>query len=127
MTYRLKDKELQKKLDDISRGEFSQKLNECAKLNGIIGVFEVRFNICGVYVEERQEYNPKSWNDFPAVTPPEGVWMRCEWLPSAKREDCADVVPIVARYVADGNSNEMIWLDYEGREVDVDRYRPWED
>lgn len=117
MTYRLKDKELQKKLDDISRGEFSQKLNEGAKLNGILGVFEVRFNICGVYVEERREYNPKSWNDFPAVTPPEGVWMRCE---------VADM-RFGAQYVPIGDSKTMGWINTDGTEIDVERFRPWDE
>ena len=121
MTYRLKDKELQKKLDDISRGEFSQKLNEGAKLNGILGVFEVRFNICGVYVEERQEYNPKSWNDFPSVTPPEGVWMRCE-----SDSDGDEIFRFGACFSCCADSFGE-WRDSEGACVHVDRFRPWED
>ena len=79
MIYRLKDKELQRKLDDISRGEFSQKLNEGAKLNGILGVFDVRFNISGCSVEERPEYNPNDWNNYPEVTPAPGIPMQTEF------------------------------------------------
>ena len=120
MTYRLKDKELQKKLDDISRGEFSQKLNEGAKLNGILGVFEVRFNICGVYVEERREYNPKSWNDFPAVTPPYDVLMRCE-------EDTENGTEhLCMKFVRDQDGGH--WTDENGMGVwSCTRFRPWED
>lgn len=48
--FRLKDRELQQKLDEISGGE----------------------------VEDVSEYDPKRWNLFPDVTPPVGVLMRIE-------------------------------------------------
>lgn len=127
MKYCLKDKELQKKLDNISRGEFSQKLNEGAKLNGILGVFEVRFHICGCYVEEHREYNPKSWNDFPAVTPPEGVLMATEFYWSQK--DFEEECPCRSCWMF--KNGKWHWMD--GRDCLVDygwkniRFRPWEE
>lgn len=123
MTYRLKDKELQKKLDDISRGEFSQKLNEGAKLNSIIGVFEVRFNICGVYVEELREYNPNDWNNYPEVTPPDGIPMKTEF----RWKEDKDIYRSCWMF----EDGKWRWMD--GRDCLVEyglkdiRFRPWED
>lgn len=118
MRYALKDKNLQKMMDDISRGEFSKRLDEGAKLNGITGVFEVRFNICGVYVEERQEYNPHGWNNFPAVKPPEGEFMRLEF---------DDGLLTGGRY----DDKYLVWRDSHGvifpDAFTVKRFRPWDD
>lgn len=146
MKYKLKDHELQKKLDDISSGAFlfSEALNEacegisdfsltaCPPIRvsfgqtpGLSHAYEVYFN--PDQIEKVPEYNPHAWNRFPEVTPPEGVWMRCEWLASIKSEYSLVVVRTIARYVADGDSNEMIWIDYEGRKVEVYRFRPWDD
>lgn len=100
--YRLKDQELQKKLDEISDGEFSKNLhkfdeNHFASYWGKTIFFtinedddgeeleeskHIREPQFGVWfnigeIEEVPEYAPNDWNVFPDVTPPEGVMMRC--------------------------------------------------
>ena len=92
MRYRLKDQELQKKLDEITDGDFSECLEKGAVDQfcrvGSIGVTCGRFGCNGhprlkidFYLheyEELKEYNPNDWNSYPDVTPPEGVLMRIE-------------------------------------------------
>lgn len=101
--YRLKDQELQKKLDEISDGEFSKNLhkfdeNHFASYWGKTIFFtinedddgeeleeskHIREPQFGVWfnigeIEEVPEYDPNAWNSFPEVTPPEDVLMRVE-------------------------------------------------
>lgn len=101
--YRLKDRELQKKLDEISDGEFSKNLhkfdeNHFASYWGKTIFFtinedddgeeleeskHIREPQFGVWfnigeIEEVPEYDPNAWNRFPEVEPPEGVLMRVE-------------------------------------------------
>ena len=80
--YRLKDQELQKKLDEISGGSFTESLESIKKPSCI--VFQARnggpamsVNLTKQDIEQFLEYNPNDWNVFPDVTPPEGVMMRC--------------------------------------------------
>lgn len=101
--YRLKDAALQKKLDEISDGEFSKNLHKFDE-NHFVSYwgktifftinedddgeeleeskhirepqFGVWFNIGEI--EEVPEYDPNAWNSYPEVTPPEGVLMRIE-------------------------------------------------
>lgn len=101
--YRLKDQELQKKLDEISDGEFSKNLHKFdedhfASYWGKTIFFTinedddgeeleeskyVREPQFGVWfnigeIEEVPEYDPNAWNSYPDVTPPEDVPMRVE-------------------------------------------------
>ena len=91
MSYRLKDRELQKKLDEISNGDFSLKLQErpesslspnfvevgfSREKGKIVRCFTATFRLDEI--EEVLDYNPNKWNVYPDVTPPEGVWMRVE-------------------------------------------------
>ena len=103
MAFRLKNKELQDKLDALADGiRFSDQLQECYEIALMDGRFDddERFNVwfgekigkLYKYIaafkqdeveevqehEEVQEYNPNAWNDFPTVTPPENVPMRIE-------------------------------------------------
>ena len=90
MKYRLKDRELQKKLDEISKGDLSDALEVCSaavasalkrgKSTTIwFGVQpQLSLEIASDMLEEVREYDPHGWNSFPEVEPPEGVWMRCE-------------------------------------------------
>ena len=135
---RLKDKDLEKQLDKLSDGSFSEELaKDVIKLHDDSGIplMKVEFGpVVGksmtrrfalVFeegdIEDAPEYNPKEWNNYPDVTPPEGVWMRCEMESveagiirfGAVFRDCAD------------DFGE--WLDPEGARVHVDRFRPWED
>lgn len=133
MTWHLKDRELERKLIAIDSG-FLEKLNEaCEKLdNNKDGDFpehkrfaitlgnnniDVIFN--GSHVEKVPNYDPKIWNEYPEVTPPEGVLMRVE---------------------CDGNLHTALvyknnrWQfesgeNFQGFEriYKVKRFRPWED
>lgn len=98
MKYRLKDAELQKKLDEISNGDFSRALRRLIELDIPVsepicmafgdmqpcgfadgfGNFR-RFSVCLLKDDLKivKEYNPNNWNNYPDVTPPEGVLMRC--------------------------------------------------
>ena len=92
MIFRLKDRELQKKLDEISDGSFSSRL---ADVSGEIpnlfrqsistriyfgDKYQFYLHATQDMLEEAPEYDPHGWNDFPEVEPPEGVLMRCEWI-----------------------------------------------
>ena len=122
--YRLKDRELQAKLDELTNGEFS------ASLKGNIDPTDYywRFNVDGIGVisvmlnssclEERFDYDPRSWNPFPEVTPPEGPLMRLEYNDQigAKRKACATY------------SNGE-WISFDGFKIEPRnaRFRPWEE
>ena len=95
--YRLKDQELQKKLDEISDGDFSHRLQtELQDIRGngttdadyriFFGFMSGRAELVNRFsmllyeheIEAIPEYNPNDWNSYPEVTPPEDVLMRVE-------------------------------------------------
>lgn len=136
MKLRLKNKDLQVQLDAISNGDFTKKLNSFGKIQGSIRIFfgekiyeKFTYGVCAEgklsiiltkdEIEEIVEYDPRKWNKYPEVTPPTGVPMRCEWK---------DIDGIVHRYVASYEhiaDDVYYWLDDLDYEVDVDRFRPW--
>ena len=121
MRYRLKDRELQRKLDEATDGEFSRRLqNDRERMDGMIligcmGMIEdrrrhnhtklQRMTLCFALdeIEEVAEYDPHGWNIFPEVEPPEGVLMRVE---------CRDGRKACAKYrlFIEGGS----WCDING-------------
>lgn len=130
MKYRLKDRELQRKLDEISDGDFSARLHKERELIKDSFQKEPRLHVlwfgegsqfsAALYadmLEEVREYDPHKWNEYPEVTPPEGVWMRCE----------TDVNAIgrKIRHVAKFDGRE--WRDYLSKQVVAHRFRPWDD
>lgn len=133
MKYRLKDRGLQKKLDEISKGDLSDALEVCSaavasalkrgKPTTIwFGVQPLlSLEITPDMLEEVREYDPHKWNDFPEVEPPEDVWMRVE--------RCVDgrTYHFAARYVPVGDSEDYEWLSEANLSIDVDRFRPWDD
>lgn len=123
--YRLKDAELQAKLDELTNGEFS------ASLKGNVEPTDYyrRFNVDGIGVisvmlnssclEERFDYDPRSWNPFPEVTPPEGVLMRVEfiWNDGSPGRCC-------------GKLWNGVWVSSDDLNLEIEcvkRFRPWED
>lgn len=68
------------------------------------------------------EYNPDAWNDFPEVTPPEGILMRVETKTGGRF--CATVKD--GRWIVDTQIKDpeggMILAEID----DVKRFRPWE-
>ena len=135
MKYRIKDHELQRKLDEATDGEFSQRLqNDREHMDGMIligcmGMIEdrrrhnhtklQRMTLCFATdeIEEVAEYNPHGWNAFPEVEPPEGVWMRCETDVNA--------IEHKIRHIAKFDGRE--WRDYLSKQVVVHRFRPWDE
>ena len=134
MKYRLKDRELQRKLDEISDGDFSARLHKERELIKDSFQKEPRLHVlwfgegsqfsAALYadmLEEVREYDPHGWNDFPEVEPPEGVWMRVEW-----REGVVKHLA-VARYEAWGGGKEFLWVSDKRIIREVDRFRPRDD
>ena len=134
MKYRLKDRGLQKKLDEISKGDLSDALEVCSaavasalkrgKPTTIwFGVQpQLPLEITSDMLEEVREYDPHGWNDFPEVEPPEGVLMRVE---------CRDGRKACAKYrlFIEGGS----WCDVNGGawpeaySQSVARFRSWDE
>lgn len=131
MKYRLKDRELQRKLDALSdENRFSDHLQrECESVKKwgstfiqvVFGPvaepfgmsFTANFRLCDI--EEVREHDPTKWNNYPEVTPPEGALMRVEGEHA-----------YAARYVVDDVGG--YWMSDDGFELDnVYRFRPWED
>lgn len=132
MPFTLKDKVLQEKLDEISNGDFSKRLNDTyiRSIYPFDGLISINF---GPYVEGLPrfnihidcddidrilEFNPNDWNPFPDVKPPEDVQMRCITQTG---------MGFMLRYV-DGewldNRNDV--YDENGLEGAVTLFRPWE-
>lgn len=142
MKYRLKDRALQEKLDEISDGDFSKRLQDPAKSEKGLAVAYGNFLdgkglqhlslFLASEVEKVPEYDPHAWNEWPDVTPPKGVLLRIEVKgpdenlnsPEPRfgkvRERCC------AKF--DGQywirSNGLIVLLHGGETV---RFRPWDD
>ena len=134
MKYRLKDQEFQKRLDELTNGDFTKKLESEARkkfvdiLNqyvvqvyfGDFDIFTNRFSVVFRLdeVEEIPEYDPNSWNPYPDVAPPEGVWMRVE---------TANGFGFKVRYFHGDwidNRHDMIDEFSDGKVV---KFRPWDD
>lgn len=95
MTWHLKDRELEKKLEEFTGGDFVNSLNCAIEREDIDSEFFVWVAFgrklsgddnkenCLLFrtdeLEEVPEYNPHGWNNFPEVTPPENVRMRVEF------------------------------------------------
>lgn len=140
MKYRLKDRELQKKLNEISKGDLSDALEVCSaavasalkrgKPTTIwFGVQpQLSLEITSDMLEEVREYDPRAWNDYSKVNPPEGVLMRVECHDGSKA--CAQL----RFFEREGFCRpEGLWCDIDGTPwpiADSDavvRFRPWDD
>lgn len=121
MKYRLKDQALQKRLDEVTGGNFSHRLQD----NDFVKRMEIKGHNVAVSllllteeVEPIPEYTTKGWNTFPEVTPPEGPLMRLEYNDQigAKRKACATYF-----------NGE--WISFDGFKIEPRnaRFRPWED
>lgn len=137
MKYRLKDKELQRKLDEISDGSFSSRL---ADVSGAIpnlfresittriyfgDKYQFSLQVTQDMLEEVREYDPHKWNEYPEVTPPEGVWMRCENVYGSEPER---LERFAARYTSQYEDGEWVdaWFS-NGLRRDVTSFRPWDE
>lgn len=148
MTIRLKDREIQRHLDAISGGNFSVALNviqeehpefrkssDFRKLPQQKIVFNDDFDrmvfsviIPADELEIVDGYDPHSWNEYPAVYPPEGVLMRVEeYIPS--QYDGPEVTPekVLGRTCAYWDGRNWVEGDQAVEPLYSFRFRPWEE
>ena len=143
MKYRIKDHELQRKLDEATDGEFSRRLqNDRERMDGMIligcmGMIEdrrrhhhtkiQRMTLCFApdEIEEVAEYDPHAWNKYPEVEPPKDVWMRCENVYGSEPER---LERFAARYTSQYEDGEWVdaWFS-NGLRRDVTSFRPWDE
>lgn len=127
MRFRLKDHELQKKLDEISNGGLSRMLGRLPYYT--IQSSEPDFlhfsknphlmlEVTSDMLESLREYNPHGWNAFPEVEPPEGVLMRVE---CNQMKTCLVFENGKWRYPS-GESFENYEFAFP-----VKRFRPWDE
>lgn len=127
MRFRLKDRELQKKLDEISNGGLSRMLGRLPYYT--IQSSEPDFlhfsknphlmlEVTSDMLESLREYNPNGWNSFPEVEPPEGVLMRVE---CNQMKTCLVFENGKWRYPS-GESFENYEFAFP-----VKRFRPWDE
>ena len=129
MTLHLKDRAIEQKLNELSNGEFSKILNkEADTKNGdcICFTIDKKEDIeLSVFIRPEAiepEYNPHSWNEYPAVTPPNGVLMRVEFiLDGILYRNCSVFEKGAWCIPKNGNPSYDITL------VGVKRFRPWDD
>ena len=130
MRFRLKDRELQKKLDEISNGGLSRMLGRLPYYTTQSSEPDflhfsknphLMLEVTSDMLESLREYNPHGWNSSPEVEPPEGVLMRVEW------REGVELRRGVARYVAWGDNKEFVWMGERGNIRRVDRFRPWDE
>ena len=131
--YRLKDQELQKKLDEISGGSFTESLESIKKPSCI--VFQARnggpamsVNLTKQDIEQFLEYNPNDWNIWPEVAPPKDVYMRVELR--TKGTDLDTPEPRLGKVYFQGcgywDGREWIVLGCHVLPDSEVRYQPWE-
>ena len=126
-TYRLRDRKLQQKLDEISHGAFSEMLKTMGRFlvkkqatNVQLGESRFTVTLFKEDFEVEPEYAPNDWNVFPDVTPPEGVLMLVECI-----DEDDKTFKTCAEYVGDGYG-AYYWRNEYEIDVPVKRFRPLE-
>lgn len=124
-TYRLRDRKLQQKLDELSHGAFSEMLKTMGRFlvkkqatNVQLGESRFTVTLFREDIEIAPEYDPNDWNSYPDTTPPENIPMRVEfiWNDGARGKCC-------------GVYRNGVWSNSEDRDCEIEnvkRFRPWE-
>lgn len=127
MRFRLKDREPQKKLDEISNGGLSRMLGRLPYYTTQSSEPDflhfsknphLMLEVTSDMLESLREYNPHGWNSFPEVEPPEGVLMRVE---CNQMKTCLVFENGKWRYPS-GESFENYEFAFP-----VKRFRPWDE
>lgn len=126
-TYRLRDRKLQQKLDELSHGAFSEMLKTMGRFlvekpatNIQLGESRFTVTLFREDIEIAPEYDPNDWNAYPDVTPPEGVLMLVECI-----DEDDKTFKTCAEYVGDGYG-AYYWRNEYEIDVPVKRFRPLE-
>lgn len=148
MKYRLKSKYIQKRLDEISGGDFTLRLQEsvsdvapCVVVSfGKYPGEEKRLRFMAAFDHKEVEaipaiYDPTRWNEWPNAEPPSGVLMRVEIFPKSD---------YLKDRIAPGSDNHYSrrvltcarWVGWwrltdtdeklDPRRIEHLRYKPWE-
>lgn len=128
MTWHLKDRELEKKLEEFTGGDFVNSLNREIERDNIDSEFFVWVAFgrklsgdddkdnCLLFrtdeLEEVHEYNPHKWNEYPKVTPPDNVLMLVEFKDGS----------LGKAFFKKGIWKDIYDVMYSYKPV---RYRPW--
>ena len=128
MTWHLKDRELEKKLEEFTGGNFVNSLNQVIESDSIDSEFFVWVGFgrkllgddgkdnCLLFrtdeLEETPEYNPHKWNEYPEVTPPDNVLMLVEFKDGS----------LGKAFFKKGIWKDIYDVMYSYKPV---RYRPW--
>nr|DAH22675.1 MAG TPA: hypothetical protein [Caudoviricetes sp.] len=136
--YELKDKERQAALEKALPGFKEECQRVCEGLDGHLDegtpvtFSTVNFDatswarnewslvISASCLEVIEEYDPKKWNSYPEVTPPEDVWMRVE-----TQNACGVTVRGVFMYVNGTWRRGKYTVPND--EIKVARFRPWDE
>lgn len=157
MTWHLKDRELEKKLNELSKGEFSKNLHQyddehfasfCGEIISLTEDCGYEFDESagkGVYrqsqflfffnndaIEEVPEYNPNGWNDSRKVKPPEDIFLRVKVhyaVPEDPEKYTTDYGCLIYSHGGWYSVEDDKPYEYpiEIRPVDWIEFRPWED
>lgn len=130
-TYRLRDRKLQQKLDELSHGAFSEMLKTMGRFlvkkqatNVQLGESRFTVTLFREDIEIAPEYDPNDWNSFPEVMPPEDVLMRVETVGGDKFRGYFHTFPDgVGRWCCVCFTPRHMPLHETEK---VRRYRPWE-
>ena len=132
MKYKLKDKELEDSLNKLVCNFDESFQRDCTKQYGgyldFVRVYLTDSPITSISINKSDickcpEYDPNTWNEYPEVTPPEGVLMRVEAGVGTDRR----YIKACAVYV-DG-----VWCESNITKSPsvigdlITRFRPWED
>lgn len=145
MKYRLKNKELQRKLDEISNGNFSTQLQDVWSKNEDRSVATFDFGdylrddsiwrkfTATIYedeIEEVPEYDPTTWNEWPDVEPPRNKLLRTEILTERIDWDTPEPRGGQSRFKGSGIFDGTEWYFYDAttrKEGETVRFRPWDE
>lgn len=139
MKYRLKDKYTQRRLDEISSGDFTERLQE--SVSGVAPCVVVSF---GKYPGEEKRlrfmaafehkeveaipaiYDPTIWNEWPGVEPPKDIPLQVELVlygnkPSEqnRKRDCLTWDKTLECFI---NDNRTAYFPHQ---IEKMYFRPW--
>lgn len=134
MKYRLKDRDLQRKLDAVSGGDFTERLQEGVSKIAPVVVLSFgesphegcKHRYMATFkheeIEEIPRYDPTKWNDWPDVEPPYGVPLRVELV---KRT--GDETVVIERGCATYTPGTWKGMKIPSWTTGGIRFRPWDD